>query len=68
MTVPWCGAGAADWEGPTPDEPGPGWVELMCRCWDEQPDARPTFSRVVSELEAMLATVRSRRRAATAPM
>ncbi|GIL42271.1 hypothetical protein Vafri_296 [Volvox africanus] len=58
--------GSADWDGPEPEEPAPGWVGLMCRCWDEDPDTRPPFTQVVSELETMLAALKSKRRATSA--
>ncbi|GIL89538.1 hypothetical protein Vretifemale_17370, partial [Volvox reticuliferus] len=58
--------GGGDWDGPDPEEPAPGWVALMCRCWDEDPDTRPPFTRVVSELESMLAALKAKRRATSA--
>lgn len=31
----------------------PAMLDLMVRCWDKDPTARPTFTRVVEELTGM---------------
>lgn len=31
----------------------PEWIKLMTRCWDQEPDRRPTFKEIIVELEGM---------------
>lgn len=31
----------------------PAWNDLMCRCWAENPDDRPTFAEILKELKEM---------------
>ncbi len=45
-----------------PQEPGPGWGDLMQRCWAHTPQDRPSCDEVQLTLEAMLNTLRSARR------
>lgn len=45
-----------------PQEPGPGWGDLMQRCWARTPQDRPSCDEVQLTLEAMLNTLRSARR------
>ena len=54
--------GTAEWdvgpEGSAPPELAPGWRDLMERCWQEEPEARPPFTQIVKELRGMVAAVR----------
>lgn len=34
------------------DTPGP-FADLMRRCWDRNPNVRPSFKQILGELEAM---------------
>ena len=34
--------------------PGSGYVELMHRCWTQQPENRPTFAGVAADLKALI--------------
>ena len=44
------------------DEPGPGWKDLVERCWAEDPDARPEFVEVEKELRKMARAVKEAQR------
>jgi len=58
--------GTPEWEqghqAPGPAEPCHGWGDLMQRCWAQNPDDRPCFAEVVSELKEMLETVKPTRK------
>ena len=41
-----------------PSELAPGWRDLMERCWDDDPEKRPTFTEIVKELKMMIAAIR----------
>lgn len=49
-----------------PPELAPGWFDLMVRCWDHDPAARPRFTVVVSELHDMFLVVKEDRKRAAA--
>ena len=39
---------------PLPKKCPEQFLSLMQRCWDQSPDARPTFNRIIEELEKYL--------------
>ncbi|GAB4814945.1 hypothetical protein N2152v2_001991 [Parachlorella kessleri] len=45
-------------DAPPMPEPASGWKELMKSCWAADPDSRPPFTKIASELSAMEAAVR----------
>ncbi|CAN6199811.1 unnamed protein product [Urochloa humidicola] len=45
---------------PVPPTCDPQWRDLMEQCWSNEPEKRPTFTKVVSRLRLMLETNQSR--------
>ncbi|GMH96392.1 hypothetical protein TrVE_jg1488 [Triparma verrucosa] len=38
---------------PMPEDEGDGLVQLMQKCWEQKPSARPTFNAILKELEPL---------------
>lgn len=44
---------------PNSPEPGPGWKELMERCWNDDPEQRPEMSEVADALRDIARAVKA---------
>lgn len=60
--------GTPAWEegsSASPEEPAPGWRQLMESCWSEDPSGRPPFTEIVTRLKEMVDAVKPNRKKAT---